>query len=403
MHACRMTLLGTNGLKMRLRSRAGEIVLASSLLAAEATTLGCSTHAAATGGAPSAESASDGAAPPATTAASCGLGLPEDSEGCIGADAGAEMVTSDGTPLLFKRAAPDPATGDWQSDDGGVAAQVFYSSADDSWEANILQAFDQPSAAPIAVLKGAPTSCSAMSLTGGAWTATLQGGRLALQNDKASFDLKRVVRASPTLCQPPPSGAISLFDGTSFDQWGTIAGQNCLATSGPPQWSLVDGGPGGAMEVVPGTASIVTRQTFGPCTIHVEFRTLGTPTHSGVFPEARYQPTILQTYGLLTGNTTGNFGNESPVVNPTIHAERPPLQWQTLDIDFQPPRAADGGAVGPIATVRLNGVTIFDGYTLKTPSGAASSYPEAPTGPVLLEYHGMPLQYRNIWILQSPP
>ena len=331
----------------------------------------------------------------------CDLGVPADVEGCIGADAGVESVTSDGTPVVFRLAAPDPATGDRQTDDGATSAQVFYSSADGAWEANLLTAFDQADAAPLAVLKGAPTSCSAMTLSGAGWTATLASGHLGLQNGGQSFDLHRVLRPSPTLCQAPPAGAVVLFDGTSFDQWGTITTQNWLQTGGPSQWTLMDGGLGGAMEVVPGTASLVTKESFGACTIHVEFRTLGTPTHSGVFPEARYQTTILQTYGLLSGNVTGNFGNESPVVNPSVHAERPPLQWQTLDIDFVPPGSADGGAANPTATVRLNGVTIFDGYQLKPPSGAASSYGQAPTGPILLEYHGMPLQYRNVWVVPS--
>lgn len=343
--------------------------------------------------------AADAGTTTSTTPAGCDPGVPLETPACIGADAGTEMVTSDGTPIVFAFAAPDPATGDWQSADGGVVAQVFYSATGASWEANVLDAFDQPGASPLAVMKGTPTGCASMTLAGGGWTGTLQAGHLTLQNGTKSADLVRTLRPSPTLCQAPPAGAVTLFDGTSFDRWGEIAGQNWLATGGPSPWRLVDGGPGGAMEVVPGTASIITKQVFGACTIHVEFRTLGTPTHSGVFPEARYQTTILQTYGSITGNVTGNFGNESPVENPSIHAERAPLHWQTLDIDFRPPGTSDAGATGPVATVRLNGVTIFDGYSLEPPTGAASSYGEAPTGPILLEYHGMRLQYRNIWIV----
>jgi hypothetical protein len=376
--------------------------------------LACSSTHASPGGPPDGSLSADGSTEAGTDDSgpvasgddgACSLGLPDDSEGCIGADAGWQMVTSDGKPLLFAYAAPDPATGDWQAADGdaGVVAQVFYSTASAAWEANLLAAFDQPSAAPVALLQGTPTSCSSMTLSGSGWTGTLQGGHLTLQNGTENLDLQRVLRPSPTLCQPPPAGAVVLFDGTSFDPWGTIAGKNWLQTGGPSQWKLVDGQPGGAMEVVPDAASIVTKQSFGACTIHAEFRTLGTPTHSGVFPEARYQITVLQTYGLLTGNVTGNLGNESPVVNPTIHADRPPLEWQTLDIDFRPPGSADAGTSGPVVTVRLNGVTVFDSYALTPPTGAAASFPPAPTGPILLEYHGMPLQYRNIWVAPAGP
>jgi hypothetical protein len=379
------------------------------ILVTEIGSLACSsTHGApVTGAAPTDGGGVDASKPPATTGdGGCDLGVPAIPEGCLGADAGGEMISSDGKPTFFAFAAPDPATGDWQVADGSTVAQVFFSSAEQTWEANLLSAFDQPNPAPMAVLKGTPSSCTTMSLSGGGWTATLQGGHLTFQNGAQSLDMQRVGRVSPTLCAAPPAGAVVLFDGTNFDQWATITPQNWLQPGMPSEWNLVGGAKGGAMEVVPDAASIVTKQVFGACTIHVEFRTLGAPTHSGVFPEARYQTTVLETYGLLTGNATGNFGNESPVVNPSIHAERPPLMWQTLDIDFVPPGAAggaDGGASGPVATVRLNGITIFDHYALKPPTGAASSYPPAATGPILLEYHGMRVQYRNVWVLPASP
>jgi hypothetical protein len=325
--------------------------------------------------------------------------VPNDAGGCIGADAGVLALTSDNKPISFVVAAPDPVTGDWQGT-GGYVAQVF-STATGAWQANLLHGFDVPNDMPAAVLAGTPTSCTSMSFTGGGWTATIQNGHFTGQNGADSFDLQHVLRASPTLGAPPPAGATVLFDGTSFDAWGTIAGQNWLAVGDASAWDLVDGSLGGAMEVVPGTASIVTKQSFGDCTIHAEFRTLGTPTHSGVFPEARYQTTILQTYGVYSGSITGNFGNQPlpmNVVNPTIHAERAPLEWQTLDIDFQAPRSA---TMPGAATVMLNGVKIFDQFPLSTTSGAAGKFGESPTGPLLLEYHGMPLQYRNIWVVPA--
>jgi hypothetical protein len=298
--------------------------------------------------------------------------------------------------IPFAFAPGDVATGDWQGSGGGLVAQVFQTSMG-AYEANVLSAFDQPNPTPVAVLSGTPTSCSAMSFTGpGGWTATLANGEFKGSGGGMSFDLQHVVRASTTLGAAPPSGATVLFDGTDATYnavWGSIA-PGWLTTSGPPQWEIV----GGALQVIPGTSSIVTKQSFGACTIHAEFRTLGTPTHSGVFPEARYQTTILQTYGNLTGtgNVTGNFGNLSPVVNPTIHAERAPLEWQTLDMDFYPPMTGDAGAQ-PQETVRLNGVTLFTNYKLGTTTGAAPKG-FAATGPILLEYHGMPLEYRNIWV-----
>jgi hypothetical protein len=321
--------------------------------------------------------------------------IPDDASACIGTDAGAMIVNSDGKMVNYTYAPGDVATGDWEGT-GGLVAQVFQTSAG-AWAANVLTAFDQPNPMPVATLSGTPMGCASMNFTGtGGWTATLANGEFKGQGGGMSFDLHHVVRESPTLGAAPPSGAVVLFDGTDATyqaQWASITAGAWLMPGAAPGWPIVNG----ALQVKPGTVSIVTKQQFGPCKIHVEFRTLGTPTHSGVFPEARYQTTILQTYGSLTGNITGNFGNESPVANPQIHAERAPLEWQTFDIDFHPPMTGDAGAQ-PLDTVQLNGVTVFTNFQLNATTGAAPKG-FAAMGPLLLEYHGMPLEYRNVWVL----
>jgi len=320
--------------------------------------------------------------------------VPSDAGGCIGDDAGVLPLTSDDKPISFVVAAPNPASGDWANlGNGAYVAQVFNGGS--GWKANLLRAFDS-NAAPVAVLDGTPTSCTAMTFTGAGWNATLDGAHFTGQSGGESFDLNHVARLPPTLGAPPPAGAVMLFDGTSFDAWAEKAGSQWLQPAGPSRWLLKNG----AMEVVPGTDSLITKQSFGDAIVHVEFRNVGTPTHSGVFLEARYQVTILQSYGVYTGNVTGNFGNESPVINPTIHAERAPLEWQTLDIEFHAPRfQGSTKTANATAKVTLNGVLIFDTTPLTPPTGAAGRLGEAPTGPFLLEYHGMPVQYRNIWVL----
>jgi hypothetical protein len=325
-----------------------------------------------------------------------GVVVPDDAGGCIGADAGVLALTSDNKPISFIVAAEDPASGDWLGQ-GGYVAQVFFNGG--GWAANLLDGFETPNASPAAVLTGTPVSCTEMSFTGSGWTASLKDGHFTGQNGSQSIDLTHVLRIPSTMGSQPPAGGVLLFDGTSFDQWSQKSGSNWLTPAGPPQWKLVDG----AMEVVPGTDSLISNLTFGDCHVHAEFRTVGTPTHSGVFLEARYQVTVLESYGAYGGNITGDLGNESPVVNPTIHAERAALEWQALDIDFQAPRFDAGGnkTANAVITVRLNDALLFDHAPLNKPSGAAGKFPEAATGPILLEYHGMPVQYRNIWVLPA--
>ena len=49
---------------------------------------------------------------------------------------------------------------------------------------------------------------------------TCDGQTITGQTDTgAKFELKRVLRRSPTLGAPAPAGAIALFDGTNVDEW----------------------------------------------------------------------------------------------------------------------------------------------------------------------------------------
>lgn len=206
--------------------------------------------------------------------------------------------------------------------------------------------------------------------------------------------------ASPTLGAPPPVGAVVLFDGRNFDGWFKKKNKEWLVSDGPSRWKLVDG----AMEVVPGADSLVSHATFGDMKIHVEFRTLGAPTNSGVYLLARYEVDINESYGRTDGTPCGGLGNCS-TVKPAARASRPPLAWQTLDIEFTAPRFdAAGTKTAPArATVFLNGVKLYDRQELDPPKGAAGRLGEAATGPLILQEHGAPLQFRNIWVQPLAP
>ena len=128
----------------------------------------------------------------------------------------------------------------------------------------------------------------------------------------------RDVKLSPTLGALPPQSAVLLFDGKNLDAWAKKAGKDWLKEDGPAKWKLVEGG---AVEVVPGSDCIITHQKFGDCHLHVEFRTLGTPTNSGVFLEDRYEVNINETYGRTDGTPNGGLDNCSDV-KPSIRASR---------------------------------------------------------------------------------
>jgi len=70
---------------------------------------------------------------------------------------------------------------------------------------------------------------------------------------------------------------------------------------------------------------------------------------------------------------------------------------------FRAPRfeAAGKKTANARATVVLNGQKLFDEQELDLPTGAAGRLGEAPTGPIMLQEHGMPLLFRNVWLVEK--
>jgi hypothetical protein len=292
-------------------------------------------------------------------------------------------------PINFALLTPNPTIGDWQGE-GGYVAQVF-TAKDGSVQANILKGFDLPDK-PIAVLTSSGTN-----FTGGGWTASIDNSHFTGTNGSEHFDLQHITRTSPTLGEPAPAGAVVLFDGTSLDNWVKKAGKDWLKEDGPAKWKLVDG----AMECVPGSDCVISKQKFGDCHLHVEFRTICYPTKSAVFLETRYEVNINETYGRTDGTQAGGLDNTTDGGRPAVRPEYPPLSWQTFDIDFRAPRfdASGNKTENPQMTILLNGVKLYDQVKLDPPHGAAGRLGEAPTGPIMLQDHTTPIQYRNIWVL----
>lgn len=299
-------------------------------------------------------------------------------------------------PVNFVPATADPLMGDWQGE-GGYVAQVLPTAAG-KYRANLLTAFDTESS-PVAVLEGV-RSGDGVTFSGDGWSGAIKQGRFTGSKGDKSFSLKRVTRTPPTLGAPPPKGAVVLFDGHNLDAWAKKNGKSWLEENGPARWKLIEGG---AVEVVPDSDCIITHRKFGGCKVHVEFRTLGFPSNSGVFLQDRYEVNINETYARTEQSPNAGFDNCTENAKPRIRPCRPPLEWQTYDIDFRAPRfdASGNKTESARATVLFNGVKIYDNEELNRPKGAASRLGEASTGPLMLQEHGMPVQFRNIWLLES--
>jgi len=315
-------------------------------------------------------------------------------------------------PHPFYWTAPDALRGDWQGD--AYVAQVvpamdkIFSHQDlipqqsdgNRYEAHIFRRFDIPNDKPVAVLEG-ELAGGTVTLSGDGWSGSIADGHFKASNGGESFDMQHIARTPPTLGAAPPPGAIVLFDGTNMNSWAKMKEKQWLTEDGPSPWHLV---PGNAMEVVPRSGGLISRRSFGDAKIHVEFRTLGGPTNSGVYIEDRYEANINEMYGRLDGNPCAQFDNSIPAgEHPGIRASRPPLEWQTMDIDFHAPRfdAAGNKTADARVTLLFNGTVMYNERKLGPVTLNAARLGEAATGPIQLQEHGMPVQFRNIWVVEE--
>jgi len=196
-----------------------------------------------------------------------------------------------------------------------------------------------------------------------------------------------------------PSGAILLMDGKTLDAWVKTDGKTATA------WKMLDGG----IAQVNGTGNIMTKEKFaGSFKLHVEFRVPYEPKNSGqgrgnsgVYVQGRYEVQVLDSYGLESKNN--DCGSIYEVAAPKVNACKAPTIWQAYDIEFTAPVFKDGKKVEPAKmTVEHNGVKIHDNVSIpvdNTRAGMAGD-PAMP-GPIMLQDHGNPVQYRNLWLVPA--
>jgi hypothetical protein len=194
-----------------------------------------------------------------------------------------------------------------------------------------------------------------------------------------------------TLGAKAPAGATVLLGESGLNGW-VYSSRNV-----PAKWPFADG------ILTVGRGSIKTEKTFGNCELHVEFNVPYMPEahgqgrgNSGVYLTGNHELQVLDSYGLKSQNN--DCGSIYHQITPRVNACKPPLQWQTYDVTFHKAKLEDGKVVKKARiTVVQNGIVIIDDAEISpTPGGVGIA--EGHDGPILLQDHGNPVEYRNIWI-----
>jgi hypothetical protein len=177
---------------------------------------------------------------------------------------------------------------------------------------------------------------------------------------------------------------IALFNGKDLTGWkltkpGAICG-----------WSVVDGILTNKVVQEPGKphkpyGNLRTEQEFEDFNVRVETR-VPKGGNSGVYLRGIYEVQVLDSYGKPLD--PHNMGAIYSRICPTVAAEKPAGQWQTLDITL----------VDRYVTVILNGTKIIDNQPILGCTGGALWSDQFRPGPIYLQGDHTGIEYHSVVI-----
>lgn len=205
---------------------------------------------------------------------------------------------------------------------------------------------------------------------------------------------------TPAENNQPPSDAVVLFDGKNLDNWQYANGEK-------PKWNF----SGNEFTVTINEPDIYSRQNFGSCQLHAEWKIPDNETHdnlnwgnSGIYLMGLYEVQIYDSYQdvhriYYNGQAGSIYNQHSPLVNASKQAGK----WQSFDIVFTAPVFnADKSLKSPaFLTVFHNGIIIQNHVQLTGPTVHTdfTEYQFHETKlPLMIQSHGSKVSYRNIWI-----
>jgi hypothetical protein len=202
--------------------------------------------------------------------------------------------------------------------------------------------------------------------------------------EREEFSGKRIppLPPAPDLSAVQYGDPIRLFNGENLEGWRLT---NPHAVSG---WSVQDGLLVNHPVQEEGKphknyGNLRTDREFEDFNLKVETR-VGKNQNSGVYLRGIYEVQVADTYG--RGLDPHNMGAIYSRITPTVAAEKPAGEWQTLDITL----------VKRHATVILNGTKIIDNQPILGCTGGALWSDELRPGPIYLQGDHTGIEYRSL-------
>ena len=194
-----------------------------------------------------------------------------------------------------------------------------------------------------------------------------------------------------------PSDAIVLFNGKDLSAWQNMKGEAA-------RWDVHHG----VMTVVREAGSIRTKEEFGSFQLHLEWYVPRAASgekqsrgNSGVYLQGIYELQIIDDYSEETyanGMAASIYKQTAPLVSPI----RKPGEWNVYDIIYTAPVFKEDGTYlyRPRVTVLFNGVLVQNNTEIRgtTPYVGFPRVVKHGDGPIMLQSHGNPVSFRNIWI-----
>lgn len=212
----------------------------------------------------------------------------------------------------------------------------------------------------------------------------MQPNRNGLGIEQRPFTGKRIppLPPRPDLSEVRYGKPIGLFDGTSLDKWELT---NPRQKSG---WSIKDGvlvnnpvQPEGGRHISYG--NLRTVDDFEDFNLKLEVN-VPPKGNSGVYLRGIYEVQVSDSYG--RNLDSHNMGGIYSRITPTVNAEKPAGQWQTMSMTL----------LDRHVTVELNGKVIIDNQPLLGCTGGALWSDEFRPGPIYLQGDHTAISYRNI-------